>query len=121
MIHMELAPPGKKRLSLEVHELEVPTGCCPVSKNPFPGSTIRIGYLSPACLEVGSIVSYLHSFVGGQQDSEGEIIIRDMEGMICAIAQESARCLRTCTFVSTRLIIRPKEIMHLWCIGLPWF
>lgn len=117
---MERAPGSQKRFSLEVHELEVPTGCCPVSKNPFPGSRIFIGYLSRHCLEVGSILRYLHTFVGGLKDEEGNLELRDQEGMICAVADEAARRLRTFTVVYARLDIRPKQVMHMVAFGLPW-
>lgn len=120
LVDMERAPQGKKRLSLEVHELTIPTGCCPVSKNPFPGSRLFLVYYSWHALEVGSILRYLHSFVGGQQDAQGKIVVRDMEGMICAIADEAARCLHTFVVVYADLVILPKQKIHLFAVGIPW-
>jgi hypothetical protein len=119
-VQMERAPGSKKRFSLEIHELELPTECCPVSKNPFPGSKIFIGYLSRHCLEVGSVLHYLHSFIGGLKNAQGELLIRDQEGMICEVADEASRKLRTFTFTYARLVIKPREIMHLFTIGIPW-
>jgi hypothetical protein len=117
---MERATGSKKRFCLEIHELAMPAGCCPRSKNPMQGSKIYIGYLSKHCLEVGSIYRSLHSFVGGLKDEQGELLIRDMEGMVCAVADEAARTLKTFTVVYARLDIRPKQIVHMVVVGVPW-
>ena len=77
---------------MEAHILDVPP-CCPVSKNPRPGSKLIIRY-KPAgkVLEVASLYAYLHQYKGGLRDESGNLLVRDMEGMISLIAQHCSEC-----------------------------
>lgn len=96
----------------ECHILALPS-CCPVSKNPRPGSTITISY-EPAnfVLEVGSLFTYIHQFVGGLRDDAGELVVRDMEGMIARIAMDCSQVLGVCVEVVANLTILPKQEMR---------
>jgi NADPH-dependent 7-cyano-7-deazaguanine reductase QueF len=97
----------------EAHILEIPP-CCPVSKNPRPGSRIIIRY-SPAgkSLEIGSLKVYIHSFRGGLYDATGQLVIRDMEGMIARIAEDCASTLGVKVVVLAELNLVPKQEMIL--------
>ena len=97
----------------EVHVLELPP-CCPVSKNPRPGSFIMICYRPQGIvLEVGALYAYIHQFRGGLRDETGEIVIRDMEGMIARIAQDCADAVDVPVSVCADLVIAPKQRMLL--------
>lgn len=97
----------------EQHTLEIPP-CCPVSKNPRPGSTITISYVPCGhSLEIASLYAYIHSFVGGLCDEAGTLIVRDMEGMLLAIAQQCAQALRQEVTVEAELQLLPRQIMRL--------
>jgi NADPH-dependent 7-cyano-7-deazaguanine reductase QueF len=98
----------------EQHTLDLPVACCPRSKNPRPGSTITIAYTPRGrSLEVGSLYAYLHSFVGGLRDDQGELVVRDMEGMIQRIAQDSADVLSVPVTVVAKIMLAPQQLMEL--------
>jgi hypothetical protein len=84
-----------------------------VSKNPRPGSTITICY-QPAghVLEVGALFAYIHQYKGGLRDEQGELLVRDMEGMIARIAQDCATTLGVPVRVIAQLVIAPKQEMR---------
>jgi|SRR5216110_396610 len=104
---------------LEQHILEIPP-CCPKSKNPRPGSTITIQYRPRGnSLEVGSLIRYLHTFIGGKRDAADRLEVRDMEGMICRIAQDCALILDVPVRVTAQLVILPKQQMRLVARGYP--
>jgi hypothetical protein len=86
--------------------------CCPVSKNPRPGSFVAISYPNKGnVLDVGPLYAYIHQFVGGLHDEQGELIVRDMEGMIARIAQDCAQVLGVPVRVIAQLVIAPKQEM----------
>jgi NADPH-dependent 7-cyano-7-deazaguanine reductase QueF len=64
-------------------------------------------------LEVESLRAYVDSYTGGRGD------IRSMEGMIQAIAQDSANALLVRVVVIADLNIRPNQKMHLKCTAKP--
>lgn len=98
---------------LEQHILDIPV-CCPVSKNPRSGSTITISYYPVGqSLEVASLIALVHSFKGGLYSDEGELLVRDMEGMIQHIAEECARVLAVPVTVEADLQILPRQRMKL--------
>lgn len=98
----------------EVHILELPP-CCPVSKNPRPGSTLMIVYRpQESVLEVGALYAYVHQYRGGLRDATGALIIRDMEGMVSLIAQHCADAVRVPVSVCADLVIAPKQRMCLF-------
>lgn len=102
---------------LEQHILDIPV-CCPVSKNPRSGSTITISYYpNGQSLEVASLIALIHSFKGGLYDDAGQLIVRDMEGMIQRIAEECARVLAVSIVVEADLQILPKQRMKLTVEG----
>lgn len=98
---------------METHILDVPP-CCPVSKNPRPGSKLIIRY-KPAgkVLEVGALYAYLHQYKGGLKDESGNLIVRDMEGMISLITQHCSEVLGVPVQVRANLVIAPKQFMRL--------
>lgn len=97
----------------EEHTLDLPS-CCPVSKNPRPGSKITISYVPAGkSLEIASLISYIHSFKNGRYDETGQLVIRDMEGMICKIAQDCAHVLDVPVVVKADLHLLPKQYMCL--------
>lgn len=104
---------------VESHELELPP-CCPVSKNPRPGSTFTICYTpKQQVLEVGSLYAYIYSFRGGLKGADGQIVVRDMEGMIARIARDCAEALGVPVTVTAHLVLVPGQKMHLSVVGKP--
>lgn len=98
---------------LEEHILDIPA-CCPVSKNPRPGSKLIIRY-SPSgySLEIASLIAYLHSFKGGLYDDAGQLVVRDMEGMIQCIAEDCYKLLAIPVTVEAHLQVVPRQEMRL--------
>jgi hypothetical protein len=97
---------------LESHVLELPP-CCPVSKNPRPGSTLTICYRPcGTVLEVGALYAYIHQYKGGLRDALGAIVVRDMEGMVSLIAQHCADAVGVPVSVCAHLVIAPKQRMY---------
>jgi NADPH-dependent 7-cyano-7-deazaguanine reductase QueF len=95
------------------HILGLPA-CCPISKNPGPGSTIAIRYTPvDTFLEVASLKRYIDSYVGGKG------AVRSMEGMIQAIAQDCSDVVRVEVEVLARLNIAPEQQMTLVCVAKP--
>jgi hypothetical protein len=97
----------------EEHILDVPP-CCPVSKNPRPGSTITIRY-NPIgkSLEIASLIAYLHSFKGGLYDDSGNLVVRDMEGMLLRISHDCQALLEVPVHVEANLELLPRQKMQL--------
>jgi hypothetical protein len=78
------------------HAVLLPPVCCPVSKNPKVGSTLRLSYApGDRSLEVYSLSALLRRFVGGYPGSVCGTYPaeRNMEGMIQLVAQMSADAL----------------------------
>ncbi len=70
-----------------------------MSKNPAPGSTIRISYRSSRhILEVFALNHYLRAFIGGHPDGT-----REMEAMIQKIALDCATALGVAVVVRADL------------------
>ena len=107
--------PNERRCATmtETHILDLPE-CCPVSKNPRPGSTIEITYTPGRCyLEVASLKKYIGTYRGGR----GEV--RSMEGMIQAIAQDCANAVGRRVDVEAKLNLVPEQRMILRCLAEP--
>lgn len=98
---------------LEEHILDIPA-CCPVSRNPRPGSKLIVRY-SPSgySLEIASLIAYLHSFKGGLYDDAGQLVVRDMEGMIQRIAKDCYKLLARPVTVEAHLVLVPRQEMRL--------
>lgn len=98
---------------LEIHQLEVPS-CCPVSKNPRPGSMVMICY-RPAgfVVDVLTFPAYIRGFQGGLKDEQGNLLIRDMEAMIARLALDCANVVGVAVSVWAKLVIAPKQDMYL--------
>lgn len=97
----------------ETHILAIPP-CCPVSKNPRPGSKIMISYHPRGqSLEIASLIAYIHSFRGGLRNANGELEVRDMEGMIEQIASDCHNVLGLPVEIETHLYLLPKQEMRL--------
>lgn len=89
--------------------------CCPVSKNPEPGSHLSLRYrVRGQMLEVFSLKAYIESFVGGHPDGT-----RNMETMVQKIAQECATLLGTTVYAHAFLLLRPDQEMRVTCKGKP--
>lgn len=113
MKQLQTVPNTTDGTMLEQHILDIPV-CCPVSKNPRSGSTITISYYPVGqSLEVASLIVLIHSFKGGLYDDTGQLIVRDMEGMVQRIAQECARLLSIPVTVEADLQILPRQRMKL--------
>jgi len=83
--------------------------CCPVSRNPRPGSTLTIRYRpGPWVLEVYSLKAHVQRFVGGHPDGT-----RNMEAMIQRIAQDCADLLEIPVFCHAHLLLHPDQEMRL--------
>lgn len=97
--------------TIQSHTLALPQ-CCPKSRNPFPGSTITITYKPVGkSLEVARLYAYLDQFKGGLRDDEGDLLVRDMEGMIERIAQDCVEVLHVPVIVSAHLHLKPTQEM----------
>ena len=96
------------------NSLELPR-CCPVSKNPQPGSTLTLRYRArERVLEVYSLKQYIQQFVGGHPDGT-----RNMEAMIQNIAQTCANLLGTPVRACADLELMPYQKMRLVCTAKP--
>lgn len=108
-----LHPSGLRTMSSDAYPLvpmlicytvEFPAGCCPVSHNPQPGSTLTFQY-KPAgrVLEVYSLRSLLRKFVGGWPGNEAYGPERNMEGSVQLICQMAADAIAVRVKVRARL------------------
>lgn len=107
--------PNEKRAGrmVEEHEFEIPP-CCPITKNPQPGSFISIRYVpASVILEVQSLHDYIREYIGGRLD------VRSMEGMIQQIATDCAAALTVKVTVKARLVILPLQKMKLKVTAYP--
>lgn len=103
----------------ERHILEVPR-CCPVSKNPLPGSTITISYIPKGIvLEVASLKGYIHRFVGGLRDADNNVTVRSMEDLVVRVAKDASRILGVKVIVYAKLLIAPEQKMQIRTIAYP--
>jgi hypothetical protein len=113
MITLKSVPNATDGTITEMHTLDIPS-CCPVSKNPRPGSKLVIRYRPDGrSLEIASLYAYLHSFRGGLCDESGQLIVRDMEGMILKIADECRSVLGVNVDVVAELVVMPRQEMTL--------
>ncbi|GHO61333.1 hypothetical protein KSC_002250 [Ktedonobacter sp. SOSP1-52] len=104
---------------LEQHTLELPD-CCPVSKNPRPGSKVTISYRAKEMvLDITPLYAYIHQFVGGLRTETGELDVRDMEGMLLRIAHDCAQVVRVPVRVTAQLYVLPKQEMKIVARGYP--
>lgn len=107
------------RRMFEQHTLDIPP-CCPVSKNPRPGSKITISYRAKAdVLEIASLMAYIHRFVGGLHSASGELVVRDMEGMLLRIAHDCAQALGVPVRVRAELVLLPRQEASVVARGYP--
>ncbi len=103
------------------HTLDIPP-CCPVSGNPLPGSTLTISYRAHLLvLEVIALRSYVNSFVGGLRGPDGNIDVRDMEGLILRVAHDCADAVGVPVKVRADLRLRPAQRMSVVARSQPSF
>lgn len=96
----------------EQHVFEVPP-CCPVSQNPRPGSIITISYAPCGrSLDVISLTGYIHTFIGGKKGENDQLEVRDMEGMLMAIARHCALLLGQTVKLEADLLLLPRQRMR---------
>jgi hypothetical protein len=101
------------------HEVDIPP-CCPVSRNPRPGSTLTIVYRANVqVLEVASLYAYIHQFVGGLRDGSDALLVRDLEGMLLRVAQDCAQALDVPVRVYARWNVAPKQLVSVIARGYP--
>lgn len=120
MITLRVLPNNTmRRRLLEQHILELPA-CCPISKNPRPGSKITISYRAKEMvLDITPLYAYIQQFVGGLYNATGELEVRDMEGMLLRIAHDCAQVVNVPVRVTAQLVILPKQEMRLVARGYP--
>lgn len=97
------------------HTLQLPE-CCPVSRNPRPGSTLTIVYRpTTAVLEVYSLRRLIDSFRGGAPDGT-----RNMEAMVQRIHQLCCEALPDIA-VRTRaaIILDTGDQLEITCLQPP--
>lgn len=103
----------------EQHIIELPP-CCPVSQNPRPGSNITISYRAKEfVLDITPLYAYIRAFVGGIRDGQGQLLVRDMEGMLLKIANDCAQIVKVPVRVTADLIVLPKQQMNVIARGYP--
>lgn len=89
----------------ERHTVELPE-CCPVSKNPKPGSTLTLSYRPVSTvLEVYSLRSLIASFRGGFNGNASYPAERNMEGMVQLITQMCADALGVQVHARAELVL----------------
>jgi len=97
---------------LEEHILDIPP-CCPVSKNPQPGSQLIIRYRPQGySLDIISLKGYIHCYCGGLHDEQGNLLVRDMEGMLARIQNDCEAILGILVQVEANLCLLPRQKMH---------
>lgn len=107
------------RRMLEQHIIDIPP-CCPVSKNPRPGSNITISYRAKELvLDITPLYAYIRTFIGGLRNDEDQLLVRDMEGMLIKIAHDCAQVIEVPVRVTANLIVLPKQGMRLVARGYP--
>lgn len=97
-------PNERREVSLRVeHVLAIPR-CCPVSRNPYPGSTVAIRYRAgERLLEVYALKRYIEAFRGGHPDGT-----RNMETMIEKIAHDCAEAPEQQAAIITKVVPAEK-------------
>jgi 7-cyano-7-deazaguanine reductase len=101
------------------HAVDIPP-CCPVSRNPRPGSTLTVVYRAKEqVLEVASLYAYLHQFVGGLRASDGQFVVRDMEGMLLRVAQDCAQAVNVPVRIYARWHVAPRQQVKVIARGYP--
>jgi len=113
---LQTLPNATNGTLMEEHTLAIPP-CCPVSKNPVK-ATITIRYIPVGqSLEVGSLLAYIHSFRGGLKDELGNVIVRDMEGMIMRIKSDCEKVLGLPVEIDTTWEVLPRQTVHIQTRG----
>jgi len=92
----------------EVHTLAIPA-CYPVSKNPQKGIVKIMYHPHRLVLDIIPLAGYIHSFRGGLYNDAGELIVRDMEGMINRIAHDCCVALNVPVRVYAHLEVLPRQ------------
>ena len=86
----------------------------------MPGSTLTISYIPDAVvLEVAALKGYIHRYIGGLRDEQGEIVVRTMEGLVAQVARDCANVLGVRVMVYAHLHIAPSQQMHVRTIAFP--
>lgn len=107
--------PNERRCGemVERHQFPLPQ-CCPITKNPQPGSHLKIKYRpQKLLLEVQSLSDYIMEYIGGRLD------VRSMEGMVQNISQDCANAVGVRVKVKAILILNPPQLMRLHCSAWP--
>lgn len=110
--------PSGQRMFMQ-HTVAIPA-CCPVSKNPRPGSTLTVCYrAAQQVLEVAALYAYLHRFVGGLRMADGSYEVRDMEGLLLRVASDCAQALGVPVRLSAHLFLLPRQEVRAVVRGYP--
>ncbi len=85
------------------HQLDLPQ-CCPISGNPYPGSTIVVSYFPyDTVVPVEDLASWIAEYVDGHKTR----MVRNMEEMIQDLAVRCAEETNVTVRVSADLRIKP--------------
>lgn len=91
--------PFPRMLTEQEHTIELPE-LCPASRNPSPGSSLRIGYRSSQrFLEVFSLNTYIQAFVGHK-------LVRDVEQLTQSIARDCTLLLQEEVWVEGNFVLQ---------------
>lgn len=102
----------------QAHVVALPE-CCPRSHNPRLGSAATIRYTPQGrSIEIGSLYAYINQYKGGLYDVEGNLVVRDMEGMIQRIAYDCAQAVGP-VVVAAHLVLLPRQEMDIVARGYP--
>jgi len=114
-VELTTMPNEERRVPMRMqHRLTLPV-CCPVSRNPRPGSNIALSYLArDRVLEVFSLHQFINQFVGGHPDGT-----RNMEAMIQRITQACANAVGVKVRCEAYLALVPAQSMTLRCCAIP--
>ena len=108
MLLKTIANPKISKLTIQIHEVEVPP-LCPKTENPIKGSTLAITYTpKEALLEVYSLNEYIASFIGSNE-------VRDLELLTQVVARDCSAVLGVRVSVTGKFILNIGQILICEC------
>lgn len=85
------------------HEIDIPS-CCPVSRNPYAGSRMKLMYRSAGIvLPVEDLRDMVAEYVGGHRARD----VRNMEEMIQDLAKRAAEIVKVPVIARADLVVVP--------------
>ena len=103
---LQTMPNERRQVEMRLkHTVPLPS-CCPVSKNPGPGSTLTVSYhAKTSVLEVYSLQRFIGRYVGGSPEGT-----RTMEAMIQEIAAACAAAVGVPVKVTARVRLQTGRL-----------